>query len=106
MPPAPDPEAPSGGTYVIDLFPEERRELTVRFEMPATDRLMFRRQPGQVPPEIIVHYDGCDPVRGGYLTRDLYIELDGECPEFPEIDFEDPELLFLSMAPDGTRVHG
>jgi hypothetical protein len=93
----PDPDAHNGGSYSIDLFPEETREIAVEFTLPELDRLMLRRQPGQVPPDIHLHLTGCDPVWGGYLVRDLYIELDDGCPEFEgEIEDEKPEMLQLS----------
>jgi hypothetical protein len=92
----PDPESHNGGSYSIDLFPEETREIYVVFTLPETDRLMLRRQPGQVPPDVNVHTPGCDPEWGGYLVRDLYIELDGECPVIRNIEDEKPEMLQLS----------
>jgi hypothetical protein len=93
----PDPEAHDGGSYSIDLFPEETREISIEFTLPELDRLMLRRQPGQVPPEVYVHLPGCEPTWGGYLVRDLYIELEDECPEIDgEIEDVKPDMLQLS----------
>jgi hypothetical protein len=92
----PDPEAHNGGSYSIDLFPEETREISVVFTLPELEKLMLRRQPGQVPPNVHIHVPGCDPVWAGYLVRDLYIDLEEGCPSVPEIEDEKPQMLQLS----------
>jgi hypothetical protein len=97
---APDPEAPDGGAYVIDLFPEQTKQVWVEFDLPEFDQVTLRRQPGQVPPEIHVHKDGCESVWGGYLTRDLIIDLDSPCPSIRDVDDEEPRLLMLSRLND------
>jgi hypothetical protein len=93
----PDPEAHNGGSYTVDLFPEETREINVEFTLPELERLMIRRQPGQVPPDVHVHLPGCEPTWGGYLVRDLYVDLSDECPEIDgDVEEDKPEMLQLS----------
>lgn len=92
----PDPEAHDGGSYAIDLFPEETKEIYVEFTLPDIDTLMLRRQPGQVPPNVHVHMPDCDPEWGGYMIRDLYVELSSGCPVIPDIEEKEPDRLQLS----------
>jgi hypothetical protein len=94
----PDPEAHNGGSYKVNLFPEETKEIYVVFTLPEMDELMIRRQPGQVPPDVHVHMPGCDTEWGGYLVRDLMIDLSDRCPAIDEDEIEDekPEMLQLS----------
>ena len=84
--PADDPDASNGGSYVVDLDVGERKELRVRFSMPATERLLLRRQPGLQTMKPVVRQSGCDQALARDLDRDLTILLDGACPEFEETD--------------------
>lgn len=50
--PLANPEAPNGGSYQIDLFPQQIGHLSIQFSMPATSTLLIRRQPGLNPVQL------------------------------------------------------
>jgi hypothetical protein len=74
----PAPDAPDGGSYLIEIFPEQERSIALTFSMPATDRLTLRRQPGLTTMQ--VHIAGAcslpDPVN---LTTDVVLDLAAVC---------------------------
>jgi hypothetical protein len=78
-PAAPDPEAPNGGSYVIELFPQQQDRLMVDFRMPAADALLVRRQPGVRPLTVRVEGAGCTAPVELTLKRDVRLDLAGGC---------------------------
>ena len=76
-PAAPDPEAPNGGSYVMELFPQQQDRLLVNFRMPAADALLLRRQPGVQPLTIRVEVAGCTAPVEFTLERDVRLDLAG-----------------------------
>jgi hypothetical protein len=77
--PMEDPEAPNGGSYVADLFPNLTGRITVRFSLPDAPSLLLRRQPGVRPGDVVVSQVGCQPAPAVELNRDLEIELSTLC---------------------------
>jgi hypothetical protein len=77
----PDPEAPSGGSYLVPVFPQQVGYLTFTFTMPDASTLLLRRQPGAVPLQIHLEQVGCaaSDVR---LTQDTTLQL-GACATAP-----------------------
>lgn len=78
-PAAPDPEAPNGGSYIIELFPQQQDQLTVEFQMPATEVLLLRRQPGVQPLTVHVAGEGCAAPVEVVLRRDVRLDLAAGC---------------------------
>ena len=78
-PAAPDPEAPNGGSYVIELFPQQQDQLTVEFRMPPAEALLLRRQPGVQPLTVRVTGEGCAAPLEVVLRRDVRHDLAAGC---------------------------
>jgi hypothetical protein len=74
--PAPDPEAPSGGSYYVPVYPQQVGYMSITFTMPDTPTLLLRRQPGVVPLRIHLMQPGCD-ARDFALTQDTLLQLAG-----------------------------
>ena len=77
--PMENPEAPNGGSYVADLFPDQTGEINVRFSMPEAASLLIRRQPGVRAGDVVVSQVGCPPALDSELTEDLTIGLATLC---------------------------
>jgi hypothetical protein len=73
--PQPDPEAPSGGSYLVDVYPQQVGYVSVTFTMPDTTTLLLRRQPGVVPLRFHVTVEGC-AARDVALVQDTTLQLD------------------------------
>lgn len=78
-PAAPDPEAPNGGSYVIEIFPQQQDTLTLEVQMPATEVLLVRRQPGVQPITLRVSGAGCTAPVEVVLQRDVRLDLAAGC---------------------------
>jgi hypothetical protein len=90
---AEDPDASNGGSYVISLDVEGHEEIRVEFQIPVTEQLLIRRQPGLLPIEGEIIVDSCDVV-SFTGDHDLLIDLAGECPAvtvFGEDETEDDD---------------
>jgi hypothetical protein len=74
-----DPDAPGGGSYLADLFPNQTGRITVVFSMPDVPSLLVRRQPGVRPGDVIVTQPGCAPDQSALLERDLVVDLAASC---------------------------
>ncbi len=83
---AEDPDASSGGAYVVNLHVETTEEITIEFSMPITERLLLRRQPGLVTMYGGIEQSGCDEVVEYWGDRDIVLLLDGSCPEIEWIE--------------------
>lgn len=79
-PAAPDPEAPNGGSYVIELFPGQEDELVVQFHLPPSEELLVRRQPGLQPVRLTIAAAGCPAPIERTLTSDLRVAVRNGCP--------------------------
>lgn len=77
--PMEDPDAPNGGSYIADLFPDQTGRITVRFSMPDTPALLVRRQPGVRPGDVVVSQSGCAGGFDSQLTSDLTVDLSSLC---------------------------
>jgi hypothetical protein len=78
--PEQDPEAPNGGSYLADLFPDKTGRITVQFDMPDSPSLLVRRQPGVSIGDLTVSKAGCqdDPVTQE-LSSDVVLDLTSIC---------------------------
>lgn len=74
----PDPDAPVGGSYDVELHPQTTTSLTIEFAMPDRDALLLRRQPGITPMTVNAHDHGCQ-VEPFTLTTDTVLELPLGC---------------------------
>lgn len=70
----PDPDAPTGGSYLLQVFPQQVGYLSVTFSTPYTDQLLLRRQPGAVATRYYVTQAGC-PTRDLTPTADAELDL-------------------------------
>ncbi len=77
--PAPDPEAPNGGSYTVDLFPQQTGRISVAFSMPDARSLLVRRQPGLTTADLTVTSSGCQSPTTATLTNDVVIDLGSLC---------------------------
>jgi hypothetical protein len=76
----PDPNAPNGGAYLVELFPQQSDTLTLTFSIPADDELLIRRQPGVNPVELTATLAGCtEPAQLAMDSGDVVLHLDGSC---------------------------
>lgn len=76
----PDPAAPNGGSYRIDLFPQETGKIVIRFSMPDVERLLVRRQPGVHSLSVDVSAGTCQISSNVNVTRDEILDLHAKCP--------------------------
>jgi hypothetical protein len=74
-----DPDAPNGGSYLAELFPDITGRVNVRFSTPDTPSLLIRRQPGVRPGDVTVSQVGCESEYAAELDRDLVVDLDTLC---------------------------
>jgi hypothetical protein len=74
-----DPDAPNGGSYVADLFPNITGRITVRFSMPEAPSLLIRHQPGVRPGDVVVSQINCQPLPTMESDRDLVVDLSALC---------------------------
>lgn len=86
--PSADPGASNGGAYVVNLPVGEQKEITVRYSMPETDRLLIRRQPGLVPLHVVVEQYTCDDNVEFDVEADTVLLLRDQCPGVEFIDDE------------------
>jgi hypothetical protein len=77
--PAPDPAAPNGGSYQLELYPQQTKHLTIAFTMPGTKRLLICWQPGLTPAELTVTSPGCQTPFTATLTNDITLDLGSLC---------------------------
>ncbi|MBX5445397.1 DUF4012 domain-containing protein [Sphaerobacter sp.] len=77
--PQPDPDAPNGGSYDLEIFAGETTHFTVRFTMPDSPQLLIRRQPGITPVELTATTQGCQAPVTATLTADLTLDLTTLC---------------------------
>ena len=77
--PAPDPAAPNGGRYQLELYPQQTKHLTIAFTMPDTKRLLIRRQPELTPADLTVTSPGCQTPFTATLTSDITLDLGSLC---------------------------
>jgi hypothetical protein len=77
--PMEDPDAPNGGSYLADLFPNITGRITVRFSMPDAPSLLIRHQPGVRPGDVVVSQINCQPLPTTESDRDLLIDLSALC---------------------------
>lgn len=77
--PQPDPDAPDGGAYLFDIFPQQSETFSVTFEMPDSDVLHFRRQPGVNAVDLAVEAEGCTAFESVKVNDDIAIDLAGHC---------------------------
>jgi hypothetical protein len=78
--PQPDPDAPNGGAYLVELFPQQQDSIALTFTMPDADALLIRRQPGVNPLLLSIERDGCTPAAAFPMDGgDVVLALDGTC---------------------------
>ena len=75
----PNPEAPDGGSYLIEIFPQQVGHLTVSFTMPQTDQLVFRRQPGLNDVALKVSSGTCAKPSAVTVRQDLVMSPTSGC---------------------------
>ena len=73
--PEPDPGSPSGGSYMLPVFPQQVGYLSITFTMPDTPSLLLRRQPGVALLRFHLMPAGC-PARDFALDHDVLLQLD------------------------------
>jgi hypothetical protein len=73
--PKPDPEAPNGGSYVMDIYPEHSNTLSLTFTMPDQNTLLVRRQPGVYPVSLEVSSGENQPFLTTAIESDVTVEL-------------------------------
>jgi beta-glucanase (GH16 family) len=78
-PSLPDPDSPNGGSYALDLFPQQHQTLTVTFAMPASDTLLLRRQPGLDLLRVTMSDGACANPFSAWLDQDLTLDLTNVC---------------------------
>ncbi len=76
-----DPEAGSGGAFIVNLDIGEIRDVTVQFTMPVQEQLLIRRQPGLVTSEVTLRRSGCNVPLEFVQDRDYIIEMNSTCPQ-------------------------
>jgi hypothetical protein len=77
--PMPDPESPNGGSYMVEIFPQQLGYLSVTFTMPDTQHLLLRRQPGLMPVDYTVDRVGCGEPQHFSLQQDITLDLHSPC---------------------------
>lgn len=77
--PQPDPDAPNGGSYDLEILAGETTQFAMRFTMPDSPQLLIRRQPGITPVELTVATPGCQAPFTTTLTADLTLDLTTLC---------------------------
>ena len=79
MDPQPDPEAPNGGSYAIGINPQQTRQVTVTFTLPADEPFLIRRQPGLTDARVIIVDQSCGQSTDFQLDRDRLVDLSATC---------------------------
>ncbi|HVX29567.1 MAG TPA: DUF4012 domain-containing protein, partial [Nitrolancea sp.] len=79
LPRQPDPDAPNGGSYVIDVEPTEAKQMTLTFSMPADASFLLRRQPGLHTAAVHVALPDCQGNQSIDLTGDQIISPSSLC---------------------------
>ena len=77
--PSSDPDASSGGAYIVNLHVGEREDIVIRFSMPETDQLLIRRQPGVVTVQGSASSYGCDYDTEYSVNADILLEIADKC---------------------------
>ncbi|HEX7103569.1 MAG TPA: DUF4012 domain-containing protein [Nitrolancea sp.] len=73
LPRQPDPAAPNGGSYVVEVDPTIAKQMTVTFSMPDGAAFLLRRQPGLSTAAVQIDLPGCHGNLSASLTRDQII---------------------------------
>ncbi len=79
MDPQPDPEAPNGGSYAIGINPQQTRQVTVTFTLPADEPFLIRRQPGLTDAQVVIVDQACGQSTDLQLDRDHLVDLSATC---------------------------
>lgn len=76
----PNPEEPNGGSYEIPLMPASSTSMTIDFVVPASDTIVFRRQPGLHNAQVQVVDQSCSVATAPQpLSSDLTFNLNDIC---------------------------
>lgn len=78
-PSQPDPDAPNGGSYLVELFPQQRGYVAITFSMPDNPLLLIRRQPGVNPIALRAGQPGCNTPLRASVTQDVVVSLPDLC---------------------------
>jgi Protein of unknown function (DUF4012) len=81
----PDPEAPDGGTYLIELWPHGSDHLGFEFSMPDSSALLVRKQAGLSPPKLVLGAADCQPEQAT-LVADTIVHWDRVCHSTPALE--------------------
>jgi hypothetical protein len=76
-----DPGAPNGGSYLIDIFPLQTREIALDLALPDFDQVLIRRQPGVTTAHVVVVDETCGREHTAWLDRDIELDLRELCDE-------------------------
>jgi hypothetical protein len=79
-----DPDASSGGAYIVRLDVGEQKEITIDFRIPATEQLLIRRQPGLVTVQGSVTTVGCAENLQVEVSTDQVLLLGDDCAALEE----------------------
>ena len=74
-----DPDEPNGGSYLAELFPDTSGNIDVRFNMPTSESILIRRQPGVTVGSVTITDDGCRETTTSDLDRDREFALNALC---------------------------
>ncbi len=75
-----NPDEPNGGSYEVPLMPGASATLTINFEMPVSDSLTIRRQPGVHTAQVSVVDSNCASASNSQpLNQDLVYDLNASC---------------------------
>jgi hypothetical protein len=77
--PQPDPAAPNGGSYLIEIFPQWTGYASVTFTIPDAPSVLIRRQPGITQATFVLYRGGCVPPEQVTLTQDVRLDLAPDC---------------------------
>ena len=74
-----DPDEPNGGSYLAELFPDTSGNIDVRFNMPLSESILIRRQPGVTVGSVTITDDACRETTTSDLDRDREFALNSLC---------------------------
>ena len=77
--PQDDPDAPDGGAYLVEIFPQQTGEVSLSFRM-REDQILFRRQPGVNAVTLSIEGDNCSPSEPMTITSDTLLNVAERCP--------------------------
>lgn len=77
--PLPDPDASSGGGYLVEIFPGQTGRIELEFSMPVEETLLLRRQPGVSTVGVDLQVDDCVRPAHVELTADALVTLTQLC---------------------------